>query len=83
MLKTCVPYVCTCVCIVLSISSVLTKAFRGFLQSPENSAVVFNTHEGGRIGSRVQNNGSHVLLGYYEARCNFLPTFRDDISVFS
>ena len=67
----------------LSISSVLTEAFRGFLQSPVNSAVVFNAHEAVRIDSAVQNNGSHALLGYYEARCNFLLTFRDNISVFS
>ena len=38
--------VCTSVCIVLSISSVLTEASHGFLQSPTNSAVVLNADEG-------------------------------------
>jgi hypothetical protein len=69
---------------VLSISSVLTEAFRGFLQSPANSAVVFNASVGGRIDSTVQNNENLARVGYYEVRCgNFLPTFRNNISVFS
>jgi hypothetical protein len=69
---------------VLSISSVLTEDFRGFLQSPTNSAVVFNADVGGGIDSTVQNNENLALVGYYEARFgNFLPTFRDNMSVFS
>ena len=68
----------------LSISAVLTEAFRGFLQSPANSAVVFSAHECSRIDSTFQNNENLAVLGYYEARCgDFLPTFRENLSVFS
>jgi len=49
---------------VLSISSVLTEAFRGSLQSQANSAVVFNAKEGGRIDSTLQNNENLAHVGY-------------------
>jgi hypothetical protein len=69
---------------VLSISSVITEAFRGFLQSPTNSAVVFNADVCGGIDNTVRNNENLDLVGYYEARFgNFLPPFRDNMSVFS